>query len=81
MPRTWKSTMEGEVVATGEDGREILRYSNNAPIQQIATGNPEGMALYAGQGTGMLHKVEPAARIVCDLAADAERVPRELCSL
>ncbi|MGH2615275.1 MAG: NAD(P)H-dependent flavin oxidoreductase [Thermomicrobiales bacterium] len=61
---------EGETVATGEDGRAIARYSNDAPVSG-ASGDIVAMALYAGQGIGLARRVQPAAAIVREVAAEA----------
>jgi NAD(P)H-dependent flavin oxidoreductase YrpB (nitropropane dioxygenase family) len=61
---------EGEPVATGEDGRPIARYSNDAPVAG-ASGDIAAMALYAGQGVGLAGRVQPAAEIVREVAAEA----------
>jgi nitronate monooxygenase len=63
---------EGEIVATGEDGRAIVRYSNDAPVTG-ATGDIDAMALYAGQSVGLARAIQPAATIVRDVAAEAAR--------
>jgi NAD(P)H-dependent flavin oxidoreductase YrpB (nitropropane dioxygenase family) len=57
-------------VARGEDGRAIVRYSNDAPVAG-ARGDVAAMALYAGQGVGLAQRVQPAAAIVRDVAAEA----------
>ncbi len=61
---------EGETIATGEDGRPIPRYDNDAPIAG-ATGDVAAMCLYAGQGVGLVRRRQPAAEIVREVAADA----------
>ena len=61
---------EGETVARGEDGRPIVRYSNDAPVAG-ASGDIAAMALYAGQGVGLASRVQPAAEIVREVAAEA----------
>jgi nitronate monooxygenase len=63
---------EGEIVASGEDGRPIARYSNDAPVSE-ATGDVLAMALYAGQGVGLARRVQPAAEIVREVTAEAAR--------
>ena len=67
---------EGEIVATGEDGRAIERYSNAAPVAG-ASGDVAAMALYAGQGVGLAKRIQPAAEIVREIAEDAARVLAE----
>jgi NAD(P)H-dependent flavin oxidoreductase YrpB (nitropropane dioxygenase family) len=61
---------EGETVATGEDGRLIARYSNDAPVAG-ASGDIAAMAMYAGQGVGLGRQVQPAAEIVREVAEEA----------
>lgn len=61
---------EGETVATGEDGRAIVRYSNDAPVAGAA-GDIAAMALYAGQGVGLARRVQLAGEIVREVAAEA----------
>lgn len=63
---------EGEIVGRWGNGREIPRYSDIAPITGL-TGDIEAMALYAGQGVGLVRREQPAAEIVAELCADAER--------
>jgi nitronate monooxygenase len=67
---------EGDVVATGEDGREIVCYDNDAPVAG-ASGDIAAMCLYAGQGVGLAQRIQPAAEIVREVAAEAARVLTE----
>ncbi len=67
---------EGEIVATGEDGRAIERYSNDAPVTG-AHGDIAAMALYAGQGVGLARRIQPAGEIVREVAEEAARVLAE----
>jgi nitronate monooxygenase len=67
---------EGEIVATGEDGRDIARYDNDAPVAG-ASGDVGAMCLYAGQGVGLAQRIQPAAEIVREVAEDAARVLAE----
>ena len=53
---------EGEVLATRQ-GQTITRYHNDAPTADVS-GRFEEMALYAGQGVGLIDAVEPAGAIV-----------------
>jgi nitronate monooxygenase len=59
---------EGECVARRADGSAIARYSFSAPTREVS-GDIEAMALYAGEGVGLVRVREPAAAIVSDLAA------------
>lgn len=60
---------EGESVAQTRLGEDIPRYSMSAPTVGVS-GDPEAMALYAGQATGLARRVQPAAAIVRELAAE-----------
>ncbi|HEX5499334.1 MAG TPA: nitronate monooxygenase [Thermomicrobiales bacterium] len=66
---------EGETIATGEDGRPIPRYDNDAPLIG-ASGDVGAMCLYAGQGVGLVRRVQPAAEIVRDVVAEGEAATR-----
>ena len=67
---------EGEIVATGEDGRDIARYCNDCPVIG-ASGDIAAMALYAGQGVGLAQRIQPAGEIVREVAEEAARVLAE----
>jgi len=64
---------EGEVVARRHDGGEIRRYAVSPPSVAVAAGEPEAMAVYAGQGVGLITRPEPAADIVRRLMREAEQ--------
>ena len=64
---------EGETVGRYADGTPILRYDSDAPTT-LATGAIEAMALYAGQGVGLVNRVQPAGDIVREVVAGAEAV-------
>jgi nitronate monooxygenase len=64
---------ENEVVARSHDGREVLRYEVSPPSVLLAAGDPEAMAVYAGQGVGLVTRVEPAAEIVRSLVREAQQ--------
>ena len=65
---------EGEVIGRAVDGSEIPRYHVGHPTTiGFADGNAEAMALYAGQSVGLARERRPAAEIVRDLVAEAER--------
>jgi NAD(P)H-dependent flavin oxidoreductase YrpB (nitropropane dioxygenase family) len=54
---------EGDTVATDERGRTHLRYGDLMPLPGMR-GDLDDMAMYAGQSTGLVHDVAPAADIV-----------------
>ena len=60
---------EGEEVAPG-----IPRYAVNLPLAGVE-GDVEAMAMYAGQGVGVIDAVEPAAAIVERFVAEIDRSP------
>lgn len=64
---------EGEVVAVDAGGREIVRYSSTDPEAGM-TGELEALALYAGQGVGLVREVLPAAEIVRRTVEEAEAI-------
>lgn len=68
---------EGEPVATRAHGGAIPRYASSTPTAGME-GDIEAMSMWAGQGVGLVTRTQPAADIVAELVADAERVLREL---
>jgi nitronate monooxygenase len=73
-PTTPRRPGEGEHVARRPDGSEIPRYFFGSPTRDI-TGDAEAMALYAGEGVGLVHAEQPAAAIVSELAAGLNIAP------
>jgi nitronate monooxygenase len=66
---------EGEELGRRADGSPIYRYDSAQPTDSTS-GDVEALALWAGQGVGIMHSVEPAGAIVRDLADGAERILR-----
>jgi nitronate monooxygenase/enoyl-[acyl-carrier protein] reductase II len=64
---------EGEIVATAPNGSALNRYHMAMP-QSGTQGDVEAMALYAGQGVGLVRACVPAAEIVRDLRDGALRL-------
>lgn len=64
---------EGETIANRADGTPIVRYSSAMPVEGI-TGEIEALSMWSGQGIGIVDRVQPAAEIVRELAADADAV-------
>ena len=62
---------EGETVATTAAGKPIPRYHYASPRVGV-DGRIEEMALYAGQGVGLVGEPLPAAQIVAELVREAE---------
>ena len=61
---------EGEIVGWNELGEPVARYDSTAPVEG-ATGDVTAMALYAGQGVGLIRQPQPAADIVAALVTEA----------
>lgn len=58
-------------VTIGGERVPVARFSALAPTRET-TGSIRAMALYAGESVGSVRRVEPAARIVAELVAEAE---------
>jgi nitronate monooxygenase len=64
---------DGDLVATAPNGSPFPRYHMALP-QAGTDGDVEAMALYAGQGVGLMHACSPAAGIVEELRDGALRL-------
>ncbi len=64
------ATLPREVIAE-DAGQPLLRYSTDSPMRHT-TGSLEEMALYAGQGAGLIHDVVPAAERLRRMVEEAE---------
>ena len=64
---------EEEEVAARGDGSPVKRYASSTPHSSM-TGEIEALPNWAGQGVGLVTRVKPAAEIVQELVADAERI-------
>jgi nitronate monooxygenase len=64
---------EGEIVGYNELGEPVPRYSGSAPTEG-ATGEIEAMVMYAGQGVGLVNRLQPAGEIVRETADEAARI-------
>ncbi len=63
-------TLPREAIAE-DGGQPLLRYSTDSPMRHT-TGSLEEMALYAGQGAGLIREVVPAAERLRRMVAEAE---------
>jgi nitronate monooxygenase len=61
-PRTGERPGEGEVIAR-RGRRELVRYGDDPPLRGDE-GDVDALALYCGQGVGLIDRVEPAAELV-----------------
>ena len=73
MPPGWRPG-EDEPVAWLSAGDPIPRYFSDAPTKRVSAGRPEAMALYSGQGAGLLKSVESAHDIVLGMIAEAGKI-------
>lgn len=62
--------IERRVVAE-EEGRPIYAFSTDSPLRSM-TGSLDQLALFAGQATGLVRQVEPAATILKRMVSEAE---------
>jgi nitronate monooxygenase len=78
--RTWekagsppggKRPGETEIVALSANHTPILRYSVAPPSKDVE-GDVEAMALYAGQGVGLVKTPAPTATIISRIAREAQ---------
>jgi nitronate monooxygenase len=69
-PPPGKRPGEGEVIVRDRDGGNVRRY-DAAVAHAGRSGDIEGMPLWAGQGVGLVWRIEPAAAIVHRLVAEA----------
>jgi len=70
-PPSGKRPGENDIIARGAANVPIPRYSVQPPSTEVE-GDVEAMALYAGQGVGLVTASAPAAGIIAKIARDAE---------
>lgn len=78
-PETGKRPGEGEIVAVSNSSGNILRYSSNTPAADT-TGDIEALSMWAGQGVGLVRKLQPAAEIVHEIRDEASAILKKLGS-
>ncbi|HEY2886888.1 MAG TPA: nitronate monooxygenase [Rhizomicrobium sp.] len=69
-PPSGKRPGENDIVAYGASRAPIPRYSVQPPSTDVE-GDVEAMALYAGQGVGLVTATAPAATIISKIVQDA----------
>jgi NAD(P)H-dependent flavin oxidoreductase YrpB (nitropropane dioxygenase family) len=72
-PETGKRPGQGEIVARSKSLGEILRYRPYTPGID-AEGDIEALSMWAGQGVGLVKKLQPAADIVREINNDASMI-------
>jgi NAD(P)H-dependent flavin oxidoreductase YrpB (nitropropane dioxygenase family) len=76
-PQSGKRPGEGEVIGTSRSIGSILRYQSYTPGTDVE-GDVDAMSLWAGQGVGLVSKLQSAAEIVREIAGEAEATLRRL---
>ena len=71
---------EGEGIGRQASGKNVARYQSYTPGAG-AEGDIDAMSLWAGQGVGLVDRVQPAAAIVEEIVAEAERTLRQCAQL
>lgn len=71
---------EGDVLATHTSGHEVRRYESYTATAEL-DGDIEALALFAGQGVGLVTEVQSAADIVREITNEARSAIRTLVSL
>ncbi len=68
---------EGDALATDAYGNTVVRYQS-ATARSDHEGDIEAFPHWAGQGVGLVNKVQPAGEIVREIAEDAKRTLERL---
>ena len=78
-PVRGKRPGEGDIVAKSPAGANVVRYESYTP--RVGTeGDIDALSLWAGQGVGLLHRIQPAAEIVREIASEAQAILSRLGS-
>ena len=70
---------KNDILAIDSSGYKVRRYESFTATADL-DGNVEALALWAGQGVGLVNKVQPAAEIVHEIAGDARSILRKLAT-
>ena len=66
-------------MAKSPAGANVVRYESYTP--RVGTdGDIDALSLWAGQGVGLVHRIQPAAEIVREIAAEAQATLSRLAS-
>lgn len=76
-PESGNRPGEGDVVALSKSIGQIVRYRCLTPGQDTE-GDIESLSLWAGQGVGLVKKLQPAAEIVHEVHDEASAILRRL---
>ncbi len=72
-PAAGKRPGEGEIIATSTSLGPVVRYRTFMAMHDV-DGEIDELSLWAGQGVGLVKKVQPAAEIVREICDDAEAI-------
>ena len=72
-PQPGKRPGEGEVVVTSKTAGAVVRYRSYTPSPD-AQGDIEALSMWAGQGVGLVRKLQPAAEILKEIDAEASAI-------
>ncbi|CDX34617.1 putative 2-nitropropane dioxygenase [Mesorhizobium plurifarium] len=79
-PRPGQRPGENDIVAVSASRGDIKRYTPVAPVTDIE-GDIDALPMWAGQGVGLVRKIQPATDIVREIDAEAQTVLTRLGSL
>jgi NAD(P)H-dependent flavin oxidoreductase YrpB (nitropropane dioxygenase family) len=75
-PASGKRPGEGEVIATSRSSGPIVRYQSYTPVTDVE-GDIDALSLWAGQGVGLVSKIQPAGEIVREIVEEAQLILRK----
>jgi len=78
-PPSGKRPGEGETLATDAYGDAVVRYACET-ARSDHQGDIEAFPLWAGQGVGLVKRIQPASEIVREIAEDAQRILKRLAA-
>ena len=70
---------EGDLLATHTSGYQVRRYESYTATAEL-NGNIEALALWAGQGVGLVNQVQLAADIVREIVDEARETIQNLAA-
>ncbi len=70
---------KNDILATDTDGYQLRRYESCTATADLE-GNIEALALWAGQGVGLVNQVQSAAEIVKEITGDAREIIQKLAT-
>ena len=79
-PETGKRPGEGDIIATSKSSGPLVRYGCETLSEDIE-GDIDAISLWAGQGVGLVKKLQPAADIVREINDEASMILKRLGTL